>query len=135
MTKSDFEKRIDWELERRVMLVVANEGAEGLYELPGELTRFNFKLHERMFVCVEIVSELLSERLIKLEEFQDVSDTEPSKTVPPVMYDKILNNHWSWYPSSRPGYSIGITALGIDVLENLGKDDQLALKKRMFSQD
>ncbi|MFS4469806.1 hypothetical protein [Maribacter sp. 2210JD10-5] len=132
MDTKEWLKNIDWELERQVMVFASDEGLEGLFELPSEFARYDLTFPQRMDLTYSILTELLMEGLVKLEEYSSRESQNPTRVIEKNEIQDILNNHYNWYPVGKPIYSIGATEKGIKYLNSLTEENCKNLRERLF---
>jgi len=131
MDNKEWLKNIDWELERQVVIFVSNEAPDGLYELPAEFARHNLTFPQTIYLTYNILTELLKEGLIVLEEYTSREQQNP-RIIEIGNIQKILDNHYNWFPRGRHLYSIGPTKEGNEYLNNLSEKDKKRLNERLF---
>jgi len=122
---------INWELERQVLIFVSNEAPDGLYELPSEFARHNLTFPQTIHLTYNILTELLKEGLIVLEEYTSREQKEP-RIIEIGNIQEILDNHYNWFPRGKHLYSIGPTKEGNEYLNNLTERDKKRLNERLF---
>ena len=133
MEKEKWLSIVDWELERRVLLFVADEIPYGLYELPDEFVKYDLDSSSRLELAISLLSELLNEELIVIEAYESTLDTYPQRTLSLWESNKIINDDDSWSRiKGSANYSIAITKKGNQSLSNLSEEEQKSLKWRLF---
>ena len=102
---------INCDLEKLVFLWNAKEGNPGIYDLIWELSFYDLAIEDKYRIAHKVLREILSEGLVSLEKYQDLT---LSKKIEPIKEDKIddiINNPNSWYPCNEI-YSITLTTKG-----------------------
>ena len=126
MPKSD---NIDLELEKLVFLCNAEEGNSGIYELTWELGYYEISIEEKYRISRKILTEILNDRLVTLEKYSDLTQTNKIETIKPEQFESLLNNPFWWHPCNEI-LSIELTEKGEKYLDEKMKLFKNQMNKR-----
>lgn len=124
-------RKIDFELEKIVFLINAQEGNAGIYELTWEFEMYKLEIENVYKITHEILKELLGEEFITLDKYKDLTCENKIETVPFELTEKILNNPSNWYPCNEI-YSITLTEKGNTFLDEKIPEFGAKLENRLF---
>src|SRR5690606_1491085 len=114
MPKSEI---IDLELEKILFLCNAEEGNSGIYELTWELGYYEVPIEEIYRVSKKILTEILTDGLVTLEKYSDLTHFNKIETIKSDQFDSFLNNPFWWYPCNEI-LSIELTEKGKKYLDD-----------------
>ena len=126
MTKPE---KVDLELEKIVFLCNAEEGNPGIYELTWELGYYQIPIEEKYRIPNQILTEILTEGLVTLEKYSDLTLSNKIETIKPEKLDTLLNNPFWWYPCNEI-LSIELTEKGKTYLDEKIESVKDRLNKR-----
>ena len=126
MSKS---KIIDLELEKIVFLCNAEEGNPGIYELTWELGYYEITIEEKYRISKQILTKILSEELVTLEKYSDLTHSNKIETIKSEQFESLLNNPFWWYPCNEI-LSIELTEKGEAYLDEKIKSVKDRLNER-----
>jgi hypothetical protein len=133
MNSQKLYSHIDRELEKQVFLFNIEEGLYGLWELVQIVNHYQFlTLVDKHAIAYDLLKEILSEDLAKLEEFTDSRLITKVRYVDLVETNSILDNPRSWDLSGEPFYSLSITSKGHSYLDNLDEEKLNRLHNKIF---
>ncbi|QDK81116.1 hypothetical protein EXU85_21865 [Spirosoma sp. KCTC 42546] len=136
MELSNLYSSVNRQLEKLAFLVEASEGVYGLYEFLLTIGYYDFlTIVGKYAIAYDLLKELLLEDLIVLEEFTDPDLKQKIRNVELTEVELILNQPFSWYTSSRPMYSVAITAKGEAYIEAANEIDLKKLERRFLYND
>jgi hypothetical protein len=121
---------IDLALEKIVFLCNAEEGNPGIYELTWELSFYNLTVEEKYKIAHQLLTELLTERLVTLDKYTNYELKTKVETISLDKIDEVLNNPSNWYPCGEV-LSITLTDKGLKYIDENIKNVSERLSERM----
>lgn len=123
---------LDRELEKQVFIFSVEEGLFGLWELVQNVNHYEFlSLVDKYAIAYDLLKELLTQELVKLEEFEDASLTSKVRDIDFAEAIPVLDNPRSWDLNGTPFYSLYVTVEGKGYLDKLNQDELRKLDNRL----
>ena len=131
-----WEKLIDKKLERQVIVFLAEEGNNSLYELIQELN-FCKELNNRdkFDAARHLLRELINEGLVWIEKYLDKNNQIAIEPIDNETFLSRIDDVRHWQLDSKPAYVLKITDKGTAFLNNASRVEKDSLTKRLYNSE